>query len=78
MKAPLAKNHTGMKISARGILMRVRGELKGSATELLDNLSEMSTRYYAGDIAVVDEFLQLYGLDYDRPKNETGVTEPEE
>ena len=67
MLPPLAKKHEGMKISASGILLRVGGYLKGGARELDRHLKEMATRYYAGDIAAVDEFLQLYCLDGARP-----------
>lgn len=64
---PLAARHYGMCISARGLLVRVGGHLKAGAREMLKHLDEMATRYYAGDIAVVDEFLQLYCLDEKRP-----------
>ena len=64
---PLAAKHQGMCISAPGLLMRVGGHLKGGAREMLKHLEEMATRYYAGDIAAVDEFLQLYCLDEKRP-----------
>ena len=67
MKPPLAKKHTGMKISASGVLNRVGGHLKFGAQEMLKHLNEMADRYYSGDIAVVDEFLQLYCLDEKRP-----------
>jgi hypothetical protein len=64
---PLAAKHHGMRISAHGLLARVGGYLKGGAREMLKHLDEMATRYYAGDIAAVDEFLQLYCLDEKRP-----------
>ncbi len=31
--------------------------------EMLNHLEELGQRFYAGDIKVVDEFLQLYALD---------------
>lgn len=69
----LAKTHAGMKISASGILGRIaRGayysELNFGCGEMLRHLEEMASRFYAGDIKAVDEFLQLYDLDDDRPE----------
>ena len=74
----LAETHRGMRVSAEGLLGRIRdgatlrGEEQESGTrytvgELLRHLEEVGQRYYAGDIAVVDEFLQLYCLAADRP-----------
>jgi len=71
--ATLAPKHQGMCISARGLLVRVGGHLKGGAREMLKHLDEMATRYYAGDIAAVDEFLQLYCLDEKRPEQPSRV-----
>lgn len=68
---PLAKEHTGMRISAEGILLRVRGNLKFGALEMARHLRETARRFYAGDLSVVDEFLQLYCLDEARPKKGT-------
>lgn len=62
----LSKKYTGMRISASGVLNRVKGFLGFGAKEMLKHLREMATKYYAGDIAAVDEFLQLYCLDDDR------------
>lgn len=70
---PLAARHYGMCISARGLLVRVGGHLKVGAREMLKHLDEMATRYYAGDIAAVDEFLQLYCLDEKRPEQPSRV-----
>ena len=64
----LAKKHEGMKISAAGILHRVGGHLKFGAQQMHEHLEEMASRYYSGDIKAVDEFLQLYCLDDDRPE----------
>lgn len=68
----LAPKHTGMRISARGVLGRIRDgkhypELNFGCGELLRHLEEMATRFYSGDIKAVDEFLQLYALDANRP-----------
>ena len=65
----LAKRHTGMRISADGILLRVGGQLKFGARQMSERLNEMAKRFYSGDISAVDEFLQLYCLDEDRPHN---------
>lgn len=72
---PLAAKHHGMCISAPGLLARVGGHLKGGAREMLKHLEEMATRYYAGDIAAVDEFLQLYCLDDKRPAEQQAAVE---
>lgn len=64
----LAPEHKGMRISATGLLSGVGGRLKAGARQLSTHLVEMAERYYAGDLAVVDEFLQLYALDDKRPK----------
>lgn len=53
----LAEKHTGMRIDHSGIL----GELD-------KHLVWMAERFYAGDIKAVDEFLQLWCLDDNRPK----------
>ena len=71
--ATLAPKHQGMCISARGLLSRVGGHLKGGPREMLKHLDEMADRYYAGDIAAVDEFLQLYCLDEKRPHQQAAV-----
>lgn len=70
---PLAQDHTGMRVDAFGILGRIRDgryfkELNFGCGEMLRHLGELASRYYAGDIAVVDEFLQLYNLDDERHK----------
>jgi hypothetical protein len=81
MKVPLAKKHAGMRLSAEGLLTRVAAFLKDSGDDqlgyawtleeqLLPHLKEMASRFYAGDLTVVDEFLQLYDLDAERPKDE--------
>ena len=72
---PLAAKRTGMRISADGILGRIRDgryscELRFGCGEMLRHLEEMAGRFYAGDIAAVDEFLQLYCLDDKRPEQE--------
>lgn len=68
----LAPEHTGMKISARGVLGRIRDgryykELNFGCGEMLRHLDEMAERFYSGDLKAVDEFLQLYDLADHRP-----------
>lgn len=72
---PLAPKHQGMRISAAGMLNRVGGRLQFGAREMLKHLEEMADRYYAGDISVVDEFLQLYCLDEKRPAEQQAAVE---
>lgn len=73
---PLAKKHTGMRVDHSGILGRIAGGCKvrqdqrWMCGEMDKHLMEMANRFYAGEISAVDEFLQLYCLDDDRPKTE--------
>lgn len=73
MEIPLAKKHKGMKISASGILGRIKyvdpGLRYGCGT-MLTHLEQMAERFYHGDLKSVDEFLQLYGLDEHRPEGD--------
>lgn len=67
----LSSTHDGMRISASGVLGRIRDgryfkELNFGCGEMLRHLEEMAARFYAGDIKAVDEFLQLYDLDEKR------------
>ncbi|MGD9671681.1 MAG: hypothetical protein AB7U75_21985 [Hyphomicrobiaceae bacterium] len=69
----LATKHTGTKISAHGILGRIRDgryykELNFGCGDMLRHLEEMAERFYSGDPKAVDEFLQLYDLDERRPE----------
>jgi hypothetical protein len=68
VKIPLADKHTGMRVDASGALASAR---KGSAVlrrMMLEHLQETARRFYAGDLAVVDEFLQLYCLGVEERK----------
>lgn len=72
---PLAKKHKGMRVSANGVMGRIRDGSSDSGVRhmcgvMLKHLEEMAARYYAGDLAAVDEFLQLYCLDERRPVTE--------
>lgn len=67
---PLAADHRGMKVDYRGMLRQSRVAMANAPDgaqdrvylleELERHLTELGERYYAGDVAVVDEFLQLY------------------
>jgi len=62
VKVPLAAKHQGMRVEASGFLSTQR---RGSAMfcrMMLGHLEELARCYYSGDIAAVDEFLQLYCL----------------
>ena len=77
----LAEKHTGTRISAPGILGRIRDGhywcgLDFACGAMLEHLQEMAQRYYAGDVKAVDEFLQLYCLDHHRPGAAGEVQEP--
>lgn len=71
--ALLGATHTGMKISASGILGRIatgryHSGLNYGCEVMLGHLQQMADRFYAGDAQAVDEFLQLYCLDDKRPE----------
>lgn len=74
---PLGPLHRGWRVSLSGLISNVKAELKrgrwkqmyaGSLDELEGHIRQLSDRFYAGDLGVVDEFLQLYGMDDNRPK----------
>lgn len=72
----LAAKHTGMRISAEGVLGRIRDGnhyegLNYACGVLLGHMEQMATRFYAGDVKAVDEFLQLYDLDAQRPETKS-------
>jgi hypothetical protein len=62
----LAAKYAGMKVDYRGMLRRAQCDLRKSPLskfmlqELESHLTELGERYYSGDVAAVDEFLQLY------------------
>ena len=68
---PFAEKHVGWTVSISGLLSQVKGELKrsryrqqyaGQLDELVEHLGLMANQFYAGDVFVVDRFLQLYNL----------------
>ncbi|MGP4843358.1 hypothetical protein ACTXGQ_04435 [Marinobacter sp. 1Y8] len=63
----LTDKHTGMRISAEGVLGRVRGQLKYGAQEMLKQLEAMADSFYSGNAKAVDQFLQTWDLDDKRP-----------
>lgn len=74
-KELLGPKHKGMRICATGLLANARRGLKAdrkgeawTLDELSKHLVEFGRRFYEGDALVVDEFLQLYGLDINRPE----------
>ena len=73
--ALLGPKHTGMRVSASGLLGRIaRGERPNKGTrymlgELLKHLEQVGREYYAGNVTIVDEFLQCYALDDNRPNS---------
>jgi hypothetical protein len=64
----LAADHKSMRVDYTGLLRQVvnacehAGETAQAfmVQELQRNMQELGQRYYAGDVKVVDEFLQLY------------------
>lgn len=64
----LAETHKGMRISAEGVLGRVRGQLKFGAQEMLKHLEAMAEAFYSGNVKAVDQFLQTWDLDEKRPQ----------
>lgn len=65
----LAPAHTGMRVDYRGLLSQARDGLRAEPglaemlRQLQDHLQELGERWYDGDMAVVDELLQLYGIE---------------
>lgn len=68
----LAQDHNGMMVDHSGLLKQCRVALRtepGLAEmlrQLAGHMAELGERYYAGDVAVVDEFLQLYCVAADK------------
>ena len=64
----LSNDHTGMRVNLEGYLLR-NNYVKESAVleHLYRHIEEMGRQYYAGNITIVDEFLQLYCVcEYER------------
>lgn len=57
----LAKDHAGMRVNGLRYLKQSSGQgYSYMRRGMAKHLEELGRRYYAGDVAVVDEFLQLY------------------
>jgi hypothetical protein len=70
----LADDHKGMRVDYSGLFKQATASLARGAREpalaemlrqLKDHITELGTRWYAGDTAVVDEILQLYCVEKD-------------
>lgn len=68
-RAVLAPDHTGARVNYQGLLQQSQNGLRrepGLAEmlrQLMEHLTEMGQRFYAGDVTAVDEFLQLYCIE---------------
>ncbi|MGN5354358.1 hypothetical protein ACQ4P5_20360 [Ralstonia sp. L16] len=68
----LAAEHSGMRVDYSGLLNQARNGLRQEPAlaemlrQLQDHLAELGGRWYAGDAAAVDEFLQLYCIETDK------------
>lgn len=60
MSPILAPDHAGMRCNGRRILCEAGQGYTFMRREMARHLNELAERYYAGDTAAVDEFLQLY------------------
>ena len=60
IKVPLAADHQGLRAQGSAFLTRNGRGFTGKRAQMAAHLEELATRFYAGDLAVVDEFLQLY------------------
>ena len=66
-----AKDHEGMKVCCEGILCRSGGDGVGDRfmrAEMFKHLEAVANEYYARNIDIVDEFLQLYCIGQDARK----------
>ncbi|MFL9943670.1 hypothetical protein [Paraburkholderia graminis] len=70
----LTDDHKGMRVNYSGLFKQATASLARGAREpalaemlrqLKDHITELGTRWYAGDTAVVDEILQLYCVEKD-------------
>jgi len=62
-KTLLAADHFGMTANGLRYLRQDRGQgYAGMRRGMADHLEEVAKKYYAGEITIVDEFLQLYHI----------------
>ena len=59
-KVPLAADNKGLRAQGSAFLTRNGRGFTGMRAQMARHLEEVAQRFYAGDLAVVDEFLQLY------------------
>lgn len=70
-QVPLAAEHKGMRVDYRGLLRQAQDALRSESAlaemlrQLQAHMTELGRRWYAGDVAAVDEFLQLYCVEVD-------------
>lgn len=70
---PLAADHTGMRVDYLGLFGQSQRGLRYARdtanAEMLrqftEHMTELGERFYSGDMAAVDEFLQLYCVGQD-------------
>lgn len=72
LKSKLAPDHNAMRVDYSGLLGQCARALKRSNSgeaemlrQLKGHLQELGQQFYGGDIAAVDEFLQLYCIESD-------------
>ncbi|WP_019652224.1 hypothetical protein [Variovorax atrisoli] len=81
--AILAAKHTGMRVDYSGLLKQAQVGLRREPAlaemlrQLKDHLTELGRRWYTGDVAVVDEILQLYCIEQDTRKALAATPAPE-
>lgn len=59
-RIPLAEDHKGLRVQGSAFLTRNGKGFTGMRAQMANHLQEVAERFYSGDLAVVDEFLQLY------------------
>lgn len=62
MSTILAPDHKGMMIEGLRVLRQNFSGAHYIRKEMAGHLEEVAQRFYAGDVTVVDEFLQLYRI----------------
>lgn len=67
MTKPVLVEFKGMRANALSVLRNQRNDkmLKFLRGEIARNMEELGRRYYAGDLAAVDEFLQCFSIGRD-------------
>ena len=61
MNPPLAKDHAGMRANGVRYLTQAKGQgYTFMRREMAKHLETVAREYYAGNVVIIDEFLQLY------------------